>query len=105
MRRLVFTALFALAACGLSEPAGYPPEVQLNFRNACEAQSPPDGVCACVWARIEAEVAPADLMALERLPINEREADPLAQQIAGYAMTCNAELAPAPSATEPTPAP
>lgn len=104
MRRFAFAALFALAACGQSEPAGYPPQVELNFRNACEAQSPPDGVCACVWERIEADIAPADLMALELLPINEREADPLAQQIAGYAVACNASLSPAPT-TEPNPAP
>jgi hypothetical protein len=103
MRRLVFAALFALAAC-TQQPAEYPPQVEMNFRNACEAQSPPDGVCACVWERIEAEVPPADLMALELLPINERESDPLAQQIAGYAVACNTALAPAPE-TEQTPAP
>lgn len=91
MRIAVAIIVLSLAACGPAQAPGYPPQVELNFRNACEAQSPPAGLCACVWGKIAAEVPPADLIALERLPINERGDHPLTQQINGYALACGVE--------------
>lgn len=79
------------AACGRSA-AGYPPEYELNFMQACEARSTVPGMCACTWDKIEAEVPPADFIALERLPAAEREAHPLKRQIDDYALACAREL-------------
>lgn len=97
-------ALTFLAACG-QQGADYPPQVELNFRNACEASSQIEGLCACVWERIEAEVPASDLMALERLPINERQAHPLTSQIETYSYACAEELGATAPSTEPAPAP
>lgn len=104
MRRISLAALFTLAACGQSQPAGYPPQIEMNFRNSCDAQSPPAGVCRCVWERIEAEVPPEDFIALERLPVNERLAHPLTEQINNFALACTPEPA-LPAGGEPQPAP
>jgi hypothetical protein len=84
------------AACG--RPAtGYPAAYELNFMQACEARSTVPGLCACTWDKIEAEVAPADFAALERLPAAERETHPLKRQIDDYALACARELsAPSP---------
>lgn len=102
MRIAASLVIVLLAACSPPQQ-GYPPQIELNFRNACEAQSPPDGLCSCVWSRIEADVEPGDLMALERLPINERQSHALTEQINGYALACRAQLQGAPE--EPSPAP
>jgi hypothetical protein len=99
---VIFVAL-ALAAC--SRPAAhYPPQYEINFMRACQAQqgAMPER-CACIWNRIEAEIDPRDFAALEQLPGPEREAHPLMQQIQGYKLAC-ASAIPAPSA-EPAPAP
>jgi hypothetical protein len=104
MRSALVIAALMLAACGQPASVGYPPEIQLNFRNACDAQSPPAGLCSCVWRRIEADVPPAELIALERLPINERAGHPLTEQIAGFTLACHAELQ-AEAEVEQTPAP
>jgi len=88
-------AVLMLAACGQTDPAVYPPQVEMNFRNACQAQSPPSGLCNCVWQRIQAEIPASDFVALERLPINERATHPLSEQIAGYAVACREEIADA----------
>jgi len=96
---IVVSALIALAACGQREEA-FPPGTELTFMRACEARSQTDGLCGCVWDKIEAEVAPRDFIALERLPAAEREAHALTAQINNYAYACAAELAP-----EPSPAP
>lgn len=103
MRVLALVVVLALTACG-REATTYPPEYELNFMTACEAQSSLPGLCGCTWARIEAEIPPNDFVALERLPGPEREAHPLTAQIAEYALACTAELTPAP-AGEPAPAP
>lgn len=98
---LVFLAV-ALGGCG--RPAtGYPASYELNFMQACEARSTVPGLCACTWARIEAEVPPADFTALERLPAAERETHPLKRQIDGYALACARELSreAAPDAAHP----
>jgi len=104
MRLFVLAALLALASCGQPQSAGYPPEIELNFRNACEAQSPPDGVCSCVWQRIVAEVPPEDFIALERLPMTERLEHPLTEQINNFALACTPEPA-IPAGGEPQAAP
>lgn len=104
MRVAAAILILALAACGRSEQAAYPPQIEMNFRNACEAQSPPAGFCACVWRRIEAEVPAADFAAFERLPMNEREGHPFTDQLREYAQSCQPEE-PDQASTEPTPAP
>lgn len=92
MRRLILLGCVLLTtACG-RPAAGYPAEYELNFMQACEARSAVPGLCACTWAKIEAEVPPADFAALERLPAVEREAHPLKRQIDDYALTCAREL-------------
>lgn len=95
---LFAAAVLALAACN-REPAGYAPEVELNFMQACQAQAAAaDGRCACIWDAIEANVAPADLAALERMSPAMREGHPLQREIEGYALACMGDgtAAPAP---------
>lgn len=101
---VVVAALAFVTACG-QQDAAYPPQIEMNFRNACEASSQIEGLCACVWERIEAEVPARDLMALERLPINERQAHPLTQQIETYSYACAEQLGATAPSTEPAPAP
>jgi hypothetical protein len=105
MRVLIFVCLATLAACSPPAQSGYPPQIEMNFRNACEAGSQIEGLCACVWERIEAEVPPGDLMALERLPINERQAHPLTRQIETYSYACAEQLGAMTPSTELAPAP
>ncbi len=103
--RFLFAAglVLLLAACGAREVA-YPPEAELNFRNACQARTPTPGFCGCVWQRIQAEVPAVDFIEYERLPVNERAAHPLTQQITEMSLACAAEVSPEPI-TEPPPAP
>lgn len=83
------------AACGQREPAGYPPEFELNFMRACEAQNPAADICRCTWERIEANIAAEDFVALERLSPAQRARSPINAQIEGYALGCAAEAASA----------
>jgi hypothetical protein len=101
--RLVLVAVLAFAACGRApEPAAYGPEVEINFMRACMAQAAAaDGRCPCIWERVEAEIPPADLAALEALPPVERAVHPLQRQIEEYALACIAER----NAAEGTPPP
>jgi hypothetical protein len=94
MRVAVLSVLVALSGCGRAAQE-YPPQYQLNFMRACEAQHPVAGVCACTWAKIEAGVSRADFDALERLSAAERPAAPSQREIQGYALVC-AAAAPAP---------
>lgn len=98
MRLAVFVVLLGLAACNRAADT-YDPGVEMNFMRACEAQSTIPGMCACTWDKIEAEIEPNDLDALELLPGPEREAHPLTAQINGYAFACGTQL------REQTPAP
>jgi len=98
-------ALVLLAACGRPEQQTYPPGVEQAFMQACEAQSRIEGLCGCTWMRIEAEIAPNDFIALERLPGPEREAHALTRRISEMAEACHAELAVPLTPEEPTPAP
>lgn len=100
---LVAVFILLLAACGQRDRMAYPPEAELNFNRACEAAGSPQGFCPCVWRRIQAEVPAADFIAYERLPINERAAHPLTEQITNYSLACAAEIS-APD-LEPAPAP
>ncbi len=92
MRLVLFSiAALALAACG-QRPQGYAPDVEMNFMRACEMQSGIPGQCACVWAKIEAEIPPNEFAALEQLPGPQREAHPLMQQISGYSFACASQV-------------
>ncbi len=102
MRFILFTALLALAACGQSAPTTYPPQYELNFMRACQAQGPAQGICPCIWGKIVADVPPADFAAFELLSAEEQAQHPLNQQIERYALECAAELPP-PSETPPAP--
>lgn len=94
MRALVFIAA-ALAACGQSVEQGYLPAYELNFMRGCEAQGAPRAVCACSWARVEAEIPRAELDRLERLPAAARPNDPVQKQLESFALQCTvAEEAP-----------
>lgn len=106
MRLLALVSLLALGACN-PQPATYAPDVERNFRTACEAQGSSVALCGCTWGKIAAEVAPGDFAALERMPGPQRETHPLTAQINGYVETCNAQLAPQiePGADEPVPEP
>jgi hypothetical protein len=99
IRVSLIAALLALAACGQSS-RGYEPGVETNFMHACESQSTIPGLCACAWDKIEANVAPRDFAALERMSGPEREASPVKRQLDGYAQVCRAQLQ-----QEPQPAP
>jgi hypothetical protein len=100
VRAVALVLAAALACCGRPE-TGYPPAYELNFMRACEAQST-RALCACIWEKIEADVAAADFAALERLPAAERETHPLKLQIDDYALSCARDLA-ADGASAPQP--
>lgn len=95
MRFAVLAGGLLLAACGQPQQAGWPAGAEMNFMRACEARSTVAGLCGCTWEQIEANIDPADFVALERLPGPEREAHALTQQISGYAEACHAQLLPA----------
>jgi hypothetical protein len=87
MRLLAFLlALGGLGSCG--REAAYPPQYEFNFMQACEAQQPAAGVCACIWGRIEAEVPRAQFEALEQSPAASRAQDPLTLRIQEFALAC-----------------
>ncbi|MGE0740986.1 MAG: hypothetical protein AB7O98_06555 [Hyphomonadaceae bacterium] len=91
MRAFVFILVASmLAACGQAQQqAAYPPEYEVNFMRACQAQpEAADGRCACIWDAIEANVSPQDFAALERMTPAQREIDPLSRQIEAYALSC-----------------
>lgn len=92
MRLVVVLAVLALAAC--SPPSNeFRPGVEMTFMQACGAQpNVPAGVCACTWAKVEAEVDPNDFAALEQLPGPERIAHPLMREIQGYSAACTLAL-------------
>jgi hypothetical protein len=96
MRLVLALAAFALAACS-PRSGEYPPDIEMNFMRACEAQSQVPGLCACTWDKIEAEVPVSDFQALELLPGPERLAHPLSTQISGYALACSAQLGEQPA--------
>jgi hypothetical protein len=87
--RLAIALCLALAACGAEQ--GYPPSYELNFMQACQAQGASSAVCACAWARVEAEVPRRDLDALEHLPAAERPAYPVQKQLETFGVQCAAE--------------
>jgi hypothetical protein len=93
MRMTVLAAFAVLAACGRPADATYPPQYELNFMRACLAQAPPQGMCPCIWDKIESDVAPADFAAFDRLSPAEQQSHPLQQQIERYALDCAADLA------------
>jgi hypothetical protein len=95
MRVLIFAACTAvLTACGQSAPETYPPQFELNFMRACQAQGPSQAFCACNWQMVEREISPADFAAFERLPAAERSSHPVQQQIERFAIECSAQLQP-----------
>ena len=107
MRLILSVAILLLAACGRpTAPATYPETTHINFMHACQTHATA-AMCSCIWERVSAEVPVADFNALEQLSDPAREANPLMQQINGYAMACQALTTPAPTApaTEPSPAP
>jgi hypothetical protein len=105
MKRLgfsIFVLVAALGACGQQDAATYPPQYELNFMRACQAQAPNHAVCSCSWEKIESEIAPADFAAFERLPANEQASHPLYAQIERHALECRDQPEAAP---EDPPAP
>ncbi len=103
MRFVFALAALVLAAC--TPPSNeYPPGMEMNFMRACEAASQIEGLCACTWDQIEANISPSDFAALDQMPGPERAAHPLTRQIEGYAMACHAQ-SQTPAATEPAATP
>jgi len=104
MRLLAAIALvLTLAACGEQEAKTYPPQYELNFMRACQAQRPAvTSLCPCTWERITREIPPDEFATFERLPPNEQVAHPLYAEIQRYALECADQAAPAP---EDPPAP
>lgn len=97
-----FVLAAALAGCGQQEADTYPPQYELNFMRACQAQGPSGNVCPCTWEKIEREIPPDEFAAFELLPASEQAAHPLYSQIERYALECRdqndapAEAPPAP---------
>ncbi len=103
MRLFASIALtLALAACGQQEATTYPPQYELNFMRACQAQRPAANVCPCTWERITREIPPDEFATFERLPPNEQVAHPLYDEIQRYAMECR-DQAGAPPEEPPAP--
>ena len=90
MRVLASIALMlALAACNQQEAQTYPPQYELNFMRACQAQRPAaPNQCPCTWERITREIPPDEFATFERLPPNEQVAHPLYAEIQRYALEC-----------------
>jgi hypothetical protein len=87
--------VLTLAACGQQEGATYPPQYELNFMRACQAQQPAANLCPCTWERITREIPPAEFATFERLPPNEQVAHPLYAEIQRYALECASQSEPA----------
>ena len=89
MRTFAFITVLMLAACGQQEAKTYPPQYELNFMRACQAQRPAaPNQCPCTWERITREIPPDEFAAFERLPANEQVAHPLFAEIQRYALEC-----------------
>lgn len=101
MRVVLFMALAALAACERQDARAYPPQYELNFMRACEAQGPVEGLCACTWEKIEREIPPDQFAAFERLPANEQATHPLRDQIERDALECRQQSEAAPGSPPP----
>jgi len=95
MRAVAIALALTLAACGRQEAETYPPQYELNFMRACEAQRPAANLCACTWERITREVPPDEFAAFERLTAEEQAAHPLYGEIQRYALDCAARSEPA----------
>jgi hypothetical protein len=93
MRVMILAALAALAACGQSAPAPYPPEYELNFMRACQVRQT-TAQCSCIWGKIETDVPVADFIEVERLPASERASHPITGQVERFALECAAQLQP-----------
>lgn len=98
---ILAAAAAALAACGRQDAETYPPQYELNFMRACQAQSAPAGFCACTWEKIEREIAADDFAAFERLPPGDQQTHPLRQQIQRYADECRTEAVEPPDDPPP----
>jgi len=88
MRLVILAALTALGACGQQQAKTYPPQYELNFMRACQAQGPAENVCPCTWEKIEREIPPDAFAAFELLPASEQRVHPLYGQIERYAIEC-----------------
>ncbi len=87
--RIASVTIFALlGACGPQGPKAYPPQYEVNFMRACEAQRPAEGVCPCTWEKIEREIAADEFAAFELLPPDERRMHPLYGQVQQFAVEC-----------------
>jgi hypothetical protein len=102
MRILLLCLVAALVSCGQPEPNTYPPQYELNFMRACQAQGPVGDVCSCTWEKIQREIPPAEFAAFERLPASEQVGHPLYGQIERFAIGCRNEAV---DALEDPPAP
>lgn len=91
---LQILALVLLAGCGQQQAKTYPPQFELNFMRACEAQRPAQNVCSCTWERIAREIPVDDFMAFERLNPSEQASHPLYTEIQRFALECRAETGP-----------
>ncbi len=93
MRGLILAASAAVvAACGQSAPEAYPPQYELNFMRACQAQQATGEFCACTWDKIERELPADEFAAFERLPAKEQETHSLRTRIERFADECRTEL-------------
>ena len=89
MRVLACIAFLMLAACGQQDANTYPPQYELNFMRACQAQRPAaPNQCPCTWERITREIPPDEFATFERLPPDEQVAHPLYAEIQRYAQEC-----------------
>lgn len=104
MRVLASIALvLTLAACGQQDAKTYPPQYELNFMRACQAQGGGAAdICPCAWERVTREIPPDEFAAFERLAPNEQVAHPLYAEIQRFALECR-EQALAPFEQQPSP--
>lgn len=84
---IAFVLGVALAGCG-APAAGYPPQYELNFVRACQAHSPPAGVCQCTWDKVEAQIPRNEFDAFERMPAAQRPSSPIQRQLQSFALEC-----------------
>jgi hypothetical protein len=97
VRKALVLGAFALASCGQQAANTYPPQYELNFMRACQAQGPGlQSLCTCTWEKIEREIPPDDFAAFERLPANEQTTHPMRERIERYALVCRQQTDPAP---------
>lgn len=84
---LSLCALLTLAACGQNART-YPPGYEANFTRSCVGAGSTAAMCACMWARIEAEIPVRDFEAADAA-IRAGQDHPVKAKLVEIATSCS----------------